>query len=129
VKTSLNLLLDTHALLWALARPRALTSEARSAVTSPENEVTVSAASVWEVAIKQALGRLDVPREFLAALRNAGFTPLPVTWEHGFAAGSLPPHHRDPFDRMLVAQARLEGLTVVTRDPIFARYDVPVLAA
>jgi PIN domain nuclease of toxin-antitoxin system len=96
---------------------------------SRENDVSVSAASVWEVGIKRALGKLQVPRDVLRALRDAGFEALPITWDHGLAAASLPPHHRDPFDRMLVAQARLEGLTLVTRDPIFAVYGVPVLAA
>ena len=89
----------------------------------------MSAASVWEIAIKRALGKLDIPKDFLAALGETGFDPLPVTWEHGLLAGSLPAHHQDPFDRMLVAQAQLEGLTVVTRDPSFGHYAVPVLAA
>jgi PIN domain nuclease of toxin-antitoxin system len=89
----------------------------------------VSAASVWEISIKTALGRLRVPDDLLGAARAARFAPLPVTWEHGLAAGLLPPHHRDPFDRMLVAQAQLEGLAIVTRDPRIGRNAVETLPA
>ena len=89
----------------------------------------VSAVSVWEISIKRATKKLQVPSRLFELLGDRGFVPLAVSWAHGFAAGELPLHHRDPFDRMLVAQARLEGLTVVTRDPWIARYDVPVLAA
>jgi PIN domain nuclease of toxin-antitoxin system len=116
-------------MLWALARPRELASEARSAITSPENEVLVSSVSLWEAAIKQALGKLQLPDNIVGSMSNAGFASLAITWEHALLAGSLPPHHSDPFDRMLVAQATVEGLTLVSRDPIFAQYGVPVLPA
>ena len=84
---------------------------------------------MWEISIKTVLGRLRVPDDFLDAARSARFAPLAITWEHGLAAGLLPPHHRDPFDRMLVAQAQLEGLAIVTRDPRIARYAVETLPA
>ena len=125
----MNLLLDSHVLLWALEAPERLVDEARDAIASPANRVAVSAACVWELAIKQALGKLRLPTEFLAGIAAASFTPLSVTLEHAFAAGALPRHHDDPFDRMLVAQAQLEGLTIVTRDPALRRYEVTILGA
>lgn len=85
--------------------------------------------SVWEIEIKRAAGKLRPPADLLLYLGEADFSPLPITWEHGLTAGALPPHHRDPFDRMLVAQAQREGLTIVTRDPNISRYQVSVLAA
>jgi PIN domain nuclease of toxin-antitoxin system len=124
-----RLLLDTHALLWSLAEPETLRPEARAAIESAESSVAVSAASMWEISIKTELGRLRVPDDFLGAARAARFAPLPITWEHGLAAGLLPHHHRNPFDRMLVAQAQLEGLTIVTRDPRIGRYAVQTLPA
>jgi PIN domain nuclease of toxin-antitoxin system len=84
---------------------------------------------VWEISIKQAAGKLKAPPELLDELARIGFARLPITWEHAFEAGTLPRHHGDPFDRMLVAQARVEDLTLVTRDLVFARYGVPVLPA
>jgi PIN domain nuclease of toxin-antitoxin system len=87
----------------------------------------VSAASAWEVAIKQAIGRLTLPEPFAVGIDASGFQRLPVGFEHAAEAASLPLHHTDPFDRMLVAQARLEGLTLVTHDRALAAYDVPVL--
>ena len=125
----MRLLLDTHALLWALGDPEELADEARSAIVDPENLVVVSAASTWEIAIKRALGKLKAPRDVRGALDASGFVALPITVEHCVAAGALPARHRDPFDRMLVAQARIEHLVVVTRDPRFALYSVDVLAA
>jgi PIN domain nuclease of toxin-antitoxin system len=99
-------------------------------LADPDNEVVVSAVSVWEAAIKRAQGRLDlVPEDLRAELDVAGFDSLPITQEHGIAAGALPLHHKDPFDRMLIAQARLEGLTIITRDRRFAPYDVALLPA
>ena len=89
----------------------------------------VCAATVWEIAIKRALGRLESPEDLLAQLRDNDIRRLAVTDEHAVAAGALPLHHRDPFDRMLVAQAQAEGLTLVTRDPVIFRYSVAVLAA
>jgi PIN domain nuclease of toxin-antitoxin system len=121
-----NLLLDTHAVLWWLAGAR-LEERAEEAIRDPATRAAVSAASVWETAIKTSLGKLRSPAPFAEAVLTAGFEALPVTFEHAQQVRELPPHHRDPFDRMLVAQAQLEGLTIVTRDPIFDAYGVPVL--
>jgi len=125
----MRLLLDTHAVLWALGRPAELASDARVAIEDGENDVLVSAASAWEVAIKRAAGKLEAPDDFAGAIDAAAFRPLAITVEHASAAGTLPPHHADPFDRMLVAQAMIEGLTVVTRDARFAQYGVATLQA
>lgn len=124
----MNLLLDTHALLWWLEDNPALSNEARAAISN-EPDIFVSAASVWEIAIKESTGKLRAPRRFLDHVEREGFQPLPISLTHAYAAGSLPRHHNDPFDRMLVAQATLEGLTVVTRDSRFARYGVATLPA
>lgn len=125
----MRLVLDTHVLLWALGDPDELSGEARAAIVEPENLVAVSAASTWEISIKRALGKLKAPRDLVGALAASGFSALPITAEHTVAAGGLPARHRDPFDRMLVAQARIEGLVVVTRDPSFGLYRVDVLSA
>lgn len=124
----MRLLLDTHALLWWLADEPTLESTARQAIAEAEF-VAVSAASAWEIAIKQALGKLTGPDDLAGELRTNGFTELPVTVAHAVAAGALPPRHTDPFDRMLVAQAGLEDLTVVTRDPRLGEYGVAHLRA
>ncbi len=124
----MRLLLDTHVLLWWLA-DSPLSDPAAEAIADTRNEVLVSAASAWEVSIKKALGKLTAPDDLVDELTSSGFTPLNITLLHGMAAGSLPRHHDDPFDRMLVAQATLEGLTVVTRDARFGEYDVPCLSA
>ena len=93
----------------------------------PEITLFFSAASIWEIAIKRAQGKLEVPDSLLDTMSEHGFAELPVLSVHGIRAGALPPHHQDPFDRMIVAQAQNEGLTVVTRDRQIAAYDVPVL--
>ena len=123
----MKLLLDTHALLWWLA-DAPLAEPAREAIASPDSTVLVSAASVWEISIKRALGKVRTGEDLPGAIRAAGFDPLPIGFEHAELAGSLPPHHRDPFDRMLVAQAAITGSTLVTRDRAYDPYDVPVLA-
>jgi PIN domain nuclease of toxin-antitoxin system len=124
----LRLLLDTHALLWALETPARLPAWIRAAIEDTGNEVFVSAASAWEIAIKQLLGRLSVPRVDLAsALRAAGLAELPITLAHAERIRSLPPLHRDPFDRMLVGQAQAEGLSLVSRDAAIRQYQVTVL--
>ncbi len=121
----MRLLLDTHVFLWATSEPGRLGERMRQAVTAPDNTILVSAATVWEIAIKRALGRLDFPLEELnAILARAGFDHLPIDAGHAVAAGGLPRHHADPFDRMLVAQARAEGLTLVSEDTAIAAYDV-----
>jgi PIN domain nuclease of toxin-antitoxin system len=123
-----RLLLDTHALIWCVSAPHRLTAAARAAVTNPANAIFVSAATPWEMAIKQALGRLEFPLDsFEDEMAVAGFAPLPITAAHGIAAGRLPRHHADPFDRMLIAQALAEGLTLVSEDAIFSRYGVALL--
>ena len=124
----MRLLLDTHALVWWLANEPTFRPEARQALLDGRSFVAVSAASAWELSIKSAAGKLSAPDDLPAQLERHRFIPLPITIAHALAAGSLPPHHADPFDRMLVAQAQLEGLTVVTRDPRIAAYDVPTLA-
>ena len=99
----------------------------RDALETPEAEVFVSAVTVWEVSIKRALGKLDVPYTLFDRAREAGCIPLPVTWAHARAVEGLPPHHGDPFDRLMIAQARVERLTLLTADRAFAAYDVALL--
>ncbi len=125
----MRLLLDTRALLWWLADAPALGPSARGAIASAESAVAFSAASAWEIAIKRAAGRLVVPDDLLDRLGAEAFDPLPMTPRHAWHAGALPAHHADPFDRMLVAQAAIEGMTLVTADPQIARYDVHRLDA
>ena len=124
----MRLLLDTHALLWWLADD-GLTPQAQDAIADPANLVVVSAASAWEISIKKALGKLAAPDDLEQQVRDGGFSPLPISIAHGVAAGQLPHHHEDPFDRMLIAQALAEGLTIVTRDKRFGDYGVGLLAA
>lgn len=125
----MNLLLDTHVLLWWLADGPELSAEARQLIASPDNMVFVSAATAWEIAIERALGKLEAPAQLAQALQESGFEPLLINLEHAELAGQLPRHHDDPFDRMLVAQARVEGLTLVSRDERVAKYDVRVVKA
>lgn len=125
----MRLLLDTHALLWWLADDGMLSPTAREAIADGANLIAVSAASAWEISIKRASGKLVTPDDLEAQIAANGFVALPITVGDGLKAGSLPRHHDDPFDRMLVAQAQAEGLTVVTRDARLARYDVDVLPA
>ncbi len=125
----MNLLVDTHVLLWWLDDPAQLSEAAGAAIRDGANVVFVSAATVWEIVIKKSLGKLDAPENLDEVLRACRFTPLPVKVAHALAVQSLPMHHRDPFDRMLVAQARTEGMTVVTRDPKLLQYGVPNIVA
>lgn len=125
----MKLLLDTHLLLWAAAQPERLPEEARVLMEAPENELVFSVASVWEVAIKSALGRDDFTVD-AAVLRRGlienGYLELPVAGEHAVAVSTLPPLHRDPFDRLLVAQAQIEGIMLLTVDPLVAAYPGPI---
>jgi PIN domain nuclease of toxin-antitoxin system len=124
----MRLLLDTHVLLWWLADDPALSKPARALIAS-EPEVFASAASAWEIAIKRALGKLEAPEDLLPALEAEGIRRLPIDFEHAAVAGTLPRHHDDPFDRMLVAQAQREGLTLLTSDDRISQYAVTVLPA
>jgi PIN domain nuclease of toxin-antitoxin system len=121
-----KLLLDTHALLWWLSDDARLGTAAAEAIAGAD-VVAVSAVSAWEIGIKQAIGKLRGPDDLAAQIAANGFTELPVTVAHALAAGALPPHHADPFDRMLVAQAQLETLTLVSRDDRLADYGIALL--
>jgi PIN domain nuclease of toxin-antitoxin system len=121
-----RLLVDTHALLWWLADDPALPPAARDAIADPGNEALVSTASLWEIAIKRALGKLAAPDDLPVAIIGGGFVWLPVGADHAWRVHELPVHHRDPFDRLLVAQAQIEKLAVVTGDPHFGPYEVQV---
>jgi PIN domain nuclease of toxin-antitoxin system len=123
------LLLDAHALLWWLADDPTLDPAAFGAIEDPANDVLISAATVWEIAIKRALGTLEAPGGLVQAADRAGIDIVPVTGADAETAGALPAHHRDPFDRMLVAQASRIGAVLVSRDQAFGDYGVPVLPA
>lgn len=120
-------LLDTHVVLWAFAQPDRLPSKVRDDIVDPRHEVFVSAATIWEVEIKRALGKLTAPDGLHDLCVERGFDPLDITFQHALTAGSLPAHHSDPFDRMLIGQAMVERATVVTADPAFARYGIDVV--
>jgi PIN domain nuclease of toxin-antitoxin system len=126
-----NVLLDTNALLWWLTDNPRLHDAARDVIANPSNVVYVSAASAWEIAIKVGLGRLAAPLDVAAwlpaSLRENRFTPLPINIEHAAAVEALPPHHADPFDRLLIAQARAEDLWLMTASPVVQRYDVRLI--
>jgi PIN domain nuclease of toxin-antitoxin system len=128
---AVRLLLDTHALLWWLFEDPKLSSAARLAIANPQNQILVSAASAWEITTKHRLGRLpeagDVPVHLPRYLNRARFAVLNISLEHALAAGALPGPHKDPFDRMLVAQARIEDLAVATTDQVFKDYGVAVV--
>ena len=122
----MNLLLDTHILLWWLSNSRRLHTDARKTIAESARAY-VSAATVWEIAIKIALGKLEFRGEMAEQLALNNLLSLAVTVPHALVAGALPMHHNDPFDRMLIAQAQLESLTLITRDVRLREYDVPVL--
>lgn len=124
----MRVLLDTHVWLWWLA-DEPLRPDADRAIRDPLSDVHVSAASVWEVSIKRSLGKLEAGAQIEHELDAEGFASLPIDVRHASLAGALPPHHADPFDRVLVAQAQLEDLTLVTRDARLQAYDVPILVA
>lgn len=126
----MRLLLDTHVLIWAASDPDRLAPAARQAILAPRNDLYVSPISIWEISIKQSLGRIDFPLDDIEGVLDAlGLEVLAISVAHAVAAGSLPRHHNDPFDRMLVAQARCEGLRLVTADAAMRSYDVPLLQA
>jgi len=123
------LLLDTHVFLWWTGDDPALGPLARAAIADRENLVFVSAATAWEIAVKRASGKLDAPGDIADWVRQDGFAELAIEIEHAALSAELPNHHRDPFDRLLVAQARSEELTLVTSDPEIMQYDVEILDA
>lgn len=125
----MKLLLDTHLLLWAAGQPERLSADARVLLEAPENELWFSAASVWEIAIKCGLGREDFRvdvRLLRRGLLENGYRELPVGSEHAVALDSVPPIHKDPFDRLLIAQACVEGITLLTTDAVVAQYPGPI---
>jgi PIN domain nuclease of toxin-antitoxin system len=125
----MNLLLDTHVVLWWLADAPELGSVAREAIANRANVVHVSAVTAWEITVKRALGKLEMPDDWEQALAAEPFTQLPITWSHALRVGGLPDLHRDPFDRLLVAQALVEGLVLVSHDAAMARYPIQTLKA
>ena len=125
----MNLLIDTHVLLWWLDDHPSLSKKARVVIADGNNLVFVSAAIIWEIRIKQALGKLEVPANFRQVLNKQSFEMLAITAEHAHAVKDLPFHHRDPFDRMLIAQAAVEGFTIVSSDTNIQKYQVPIIRA
>jgi PIN domain nuclease of toxin-antitoxin system len=128
-----NVLLDTHVLIWWIENNRRLGKRAKAIIADDRTNVWISAATVWEISVKAAANRLDVHASFVdqlsTELSRSGFRPLAIGFEHAFAVRKLPLLHADPFDRMLVAQALCEGLTLVTADTILPRYHIPILDA
>ncbi|MBK7382339.1 MAG: type II toxin-antitoxin system VapC family toxin [Flavobacteriales bacterium] len=126
----MKVLLDTHVFLWFILGQRQCTTASRSIIEDPKNECLVSIATLWEIAIKHMLGKLELHRpieDFFKTFTAGGFVPLPITMSHILELSALPMHHRDPFDRMLIAQAKAEGMLLLTADPCFALYDVPLV--
>ena len=120
----MNLLLDTHVLLWWLDDSPLLPSHHRLAIENKDNLCIISSASIWEISIKSTIGKLDIPDNYLNLLKKQGFKELPVSWQHAETVRNLPMHHKDPFDRILIAQAMVEGLTFLSVDKIIRHYDV-----
>lgn len=123
----MRLLIDSQALLWHVLDDPRLGPVPTAAIEAPDAEVLVSTASLWEIAIKSGLGKLEAPKDLPERVRELGFEPLPIATEHAWRVRELPLHHRDPFDRLLIAQAQADGLPIVTADPAFADYDVKVI--
>ena len=121
--------MDAHALLWALDDDGELSEPARRALAEPENDVVVSAAIIWEIEVKRAAGRLEAPADLLSTVEASRFVVIPITAVEAITAARLPMHHRDPFDRMLIAQAQRLDAVIVSRDRAFASYDVHQLLA
>jgi PIN domain nuclease of toxin-antitoxin system len=125
------ILLDTHVWLWLNTSIEKIPPETLALLTDPDQDIFLSAASTWEIAIKHASGKLTLPVEpalyISSRIAENGIRPLPIRLGHSFQAAILPLHHRDPFDRMLIAQAQMEGMQLATADPMIAHYDVPIL--
>lgn len=124
-----RVLLDTHVLLWRLAGSAKLGTNATALLDDPRNDIFVSAAAVWEISIKRALGKLDAPSDVISAIDDAGFKELPIRAFHAQQAGNLPAHHNDPFDRIMVAQAQIEGLELMTQDAKLPAYGIKLIPA
>lgn len=122
-------LLDTHSLLWTIFEPDKLSAEAQEIIPNRDNIICVSFVSLWEVSIKQNVGRLNIPKEFFEVVRKGGFEMLPLTVSQIEKYRALPLHHRDPFDRMLVVQAQQQKLVLITRDSKISKYDVEIVKA
>lgn len=125
----LRILLDSHVFLWWIDDPERIATPVRDAIADGRNDVHLSLASVWELAIKIGAGKLAVPIPLAEMVQRSEIPVLPIAFDHVIAAGALPPHHRDPIDRLMVSQALAEGLTVATRDPVFSKYGIAVMAA
>lgn len=123
----MNILLDTHTLIWALENNPSLSKNARDSIIKGSNMVFVSSASVWEMSIKTAMGKLHVPDNLYEEIKNHRFTMLDINFEHAQLAGKLPYIHKDPFDRMLIAQSIIEKLTLISKDSIISKYNVNLL--
>lgn len=122
-------LLDTHVFLWSVADASRIALPVRKIIESPDNVIFVSLISLWELRIKESLGKVTLPKNFYRSLESAGFELLALNLEHIQALGDLPPHHRDPFDRMLIVQAQCEQMTLITRDEEIQKYDLSLLKA
>ena len=125
----MNLLLDTHVLLWWFDDPTLLSEQALISIKDTNNEVIVSVVSAWEIAIKKTLGKLEAPDNLKQMIGDAGFTLMSINYEHVWEVQDLPFHHDDPFDRLLVAQTKVENLMLVTRDSRMGAYNIPILDA
>lgn len=125
----MKVLADTHAFLWWLSEDPKLVPAAREAMADPKSTVYVSAATIWEIAIKVRIGKLEIEGDPVEEIGANGFLELPMTARHAWVAGVLPRHHDDPFDRMLIAQAQGESLVLISRDPVFRQYGIPLLWA
>ena len=123
----MKLLLDTHILLWALADDPRLSARHKACLQDPDTDLYVSAVSIWEVAIKRRLGKLDVPKQFASLVAQTNASPLEISWQHGERAGDLPLLHNAPFDRLLIAQAQIEGRPPMTEDQKIRQYDVALV--
>lgn len=123
----MRLLLDTHVLIWWLEGGKNIQSKVRDKIAHPDHDIFISAASAWEIAIKKTSGKLKTPDDLEEQIKRHAFTPLHIELSHALRAGALPMHHRDPFDRMLIAQCQIEELVLVTHDARLGDYDVKIM--
>ncbi len=123
----MNLILDTHIILWWLDDNNLLPQKYRLAIADKNNICFISAASIWEISIKSAIGKLDIPDNYLEVLLDQNFRELPISWQHAGKVSHLPMYHKDPFDRLLIAQAIVDNLTLLSVDKVISKYDVDIL--